>query len=583
MTNLITNNAYRILGLDGSANQKDILKRAKEIGVRLKIDDYPKYDLDINLPDNIRTEESVNDALKRLQNVKYNLNEYFFWFNISDTVDENAFENLRYSDAASFDTAIQIWQNASITNNSTGLLYKKNLALLYCLILFNEENDDYLNESLSLWKEIIDSDKFWTAFEKSFAINNDQVTNSDMMYALKENIVKHTSNIYHDLHLQYENKKYIRDFHATFDTIGEKTEENILNPIHESIYDTIRNMRKIRLKQESDVSETNKTCDNCGNPVLPKMYKRFEDTSILCKTCDMEKGKERKKRIKEQATVQGSSKTILQINRTITKLKSQLDQLHEIGLYDNVQSKVVRDDASQEIRHVAIMIHNDMHMKSKSLELLNLAKTIAGTQNVKEKWEIDIQKINEIMDDDEENTWQVSRGILFKKELTIKNDSIQYHNTKIFFNDVLSLAIPGGGDKKFFISIKSNKDKMKIPFDHNTDQLLGVLQRIGPTLDPIIVDKLVRSIFEDNQTVTIGKVDFDKNGYHTSKIFKRKSVLWNDDIYPAENIQGTNFLFEKKDDMRREFATVHLKEPNAYVIPELVKACWNEYHMRNPQ
>jgi hypothetical protein len=48
MSNLIVNNAYRILGLDGSANQKDVLKRSKEIINRLKIDDYPEYTLDIN-------------------------------------------------------------------------------------------------------------------------------------------------------------------------------------------------------------------------------------------------------------------------------------------------------------------------------------------------------------------------------------------------------------------------------------------------------------------------------------------------------------------------------------------------------
>ena len=582
MTNLITNNAYRILGLDSSANQKDILKRTKEIIGRLKIDDYPEYDLDINLPDNIRTEESVNDALKRLQNIKHNLNEYFFWFNISDTVDENAFENLRYSDAASDDTAIQIWEDASITNNSTGLLYKKNLVLLYCLILFNEENDDYLNESLSLWKEIIDSDKFWTAFEKSFAINNDQVTNSDMMYDLKENIVKHISNIYHDLHLQHENKKYIKDFHATFDTLGEKTEENILNPIHESIYDTISKLKKIRLKQESDVSETNKTCDNCGNPVLPKMYKRFEDTSILCKTCDMEKGKEWKRKIKEEATVQGSSKTILQINRTITKLKSQLDQLHEIGLYDNVQSKVVRDDVTREIREVSVMVHNDMHMKSKSLELINLAKTIAGTENVKENYETDVEKVVESIEIGKDNTLNLEFGnFIRKKKLVINNDFIVYNKKKIFYKDVLSYSLYF--DNGFYISIKSHKDKMEMSVGKELELVNVVHGRIFPLIVPIILAKLMRTIFEDNQTVTIGKVDFDKNGYHTSKFFKRKSALWKNVGYQAEIVYdrgGEVWLFEGE--MNQRFTTVRLKEPNAHVIPPLVESCVKEYHMRNP-
>ena len=589
MSNLIVNNAYRILGLDSTANQKDVLKRYKEIINRLKIDDYPEYDLDINLPEKFRTEESVNDALKKLQNIKNNLNEYFFWFNIADTVDENAFDYLQNDDATSYNEAILIWKNASDTENSTGLHYKKNLALLYCLMLLNEENEIYLKESLSNWKEIIDSDKFWATFEKSYAVNNDQTINSVMIFDFRENIVKYISDIYHDLHLQHGNKKYVKDFQDVFGIIGEKTEESLLNPIHDSIYDTINKLKKIRLKEESDVSETNKTCDNCGNPALPTIN-LFEDDSVLCNTCYKEMGKEWQKRIKDEETVQGSSKAMVQIKRTITKLESQLDQLREVGLYDNVQSKVVRDHASREIREIAIMIHNDMHMKSKSLELINLAKTIAGTENIKENWESDVEKINEFIDADDENTWKSSRGRLFKKELTLKNDFIQYHKTKIFYKDVLSFAILGGGDKKFFISIKTHKDKMKIPFDYNFDQLNAVVGRIGPILDTILVDRLVRSIFDDNQTVTIGKVDFDKNGYYTSKFFKRKSVLFRNcqELFLAENIQGVNFLYDypvrqMHTMVKREFATVPLKEPNAYVIPELVKSCWNEYHMRNPQ
>ena len=133
MSNFLINNAYRILGLDGSANQKTILKRSKEIINRLNIDDYPEYDLDIDLSEKFRTEESVNDALKRLQNMKNNLHEYFFWFNIADTVDEDAFSHLQYGDSKSIDDALEIWKNASDTENSIGLHYKKNISILYCL------------------------------------------------------------------------------------------------------------------------------------------------------------------------------------------------------------------------------------------------------------------------------------------------------------------------------------------------------------------------------------------------------------------------------------------------------------------
>lgn len=77
MTNYIQNNAYRILGLDTSASPKEILKRSKEITARLKIDDLPEYDLDFNLDKNLRSEESITNAVKILQNNKTVISQIF--------------------------------------------------------------------------------------------------------------------------------------------------------------------------------------------------------------------------------------------------------------------------------------------------------------------------------------------------------------------------------------------------------------------------------------------------------------------------------------------------------------------------
>jgi hypothetical protein len=587
MSNLIANNAYRILGLDGSTNQKDVLKRSKEIINRLKIDDYPEYSLDIHLPAKSRTEESVNDSLKRLQNMKNNLNEYFFWFNIADTVDENAFEYLQYDDATSYDNAIQIWKNASNTENSTGLLYKKNLALLYCLMLLNEENDIYLKESLTNWKEIIDSDKFWTAFEKSYAVNNDQTVNSDLISDFRENIVKHISDIYHDLYLQHENKKYVKDFQDIFGTLGDKTEESLLKPIHESIYDTIKKLNKISLENnnevdENEITESDYVCDNCGKSVSPKMYKTYDDDSILCLECHVDIGKEWKKRIKEEETVQGSGKAILNIQRVLKKLESQLDELREIGLYDDIQSKVVRDHVAEAIRGVAVMIHNEAHMQAKSIELINLAKKIAGTENVKEKSETDVKTIEEIIKtDNEDSITVVMGGFLRKKELNVKNTFIQYGKKIIYYKDVISVAFYQDNEE-YVISIDSIKDDLKIKF-HNWDLFTKVYGRVDSFVESIIVTRLVDLIFEKGRTVNIGKIGFDSNGYHSSKLFRGKSVLWEDDLYPAQINQGYAILFENKNNQAKQFAIIPLKEPNAVILPSLVDTCFKEYHMRKQQ
>jgi predicted CoA-binding protein len=104
MSNILKNNAYQILGLDLTASEKDILKRSKEILNRLKIDDIPEYDSDIELFDNFRNEESVKEAIQKLQSAKKQIIEFFFWFYISDDIDKKA---LKYIKDKDFQSAIQ--------------------------------------------------------------------------------------------------------------------------------------------------------------------------------------------------------------------------------------------------------------------------------------------------------------------------------------------------------------------------------------------------------------------------------------------------------------------------------------------
>ena len=582
MSNFLINNAYRILGLDGSANQKIILKRSKEIINRLNIDDYPEYDLDIDISEKFRTEESVNDALKRLQNMKNNIREYFFWFNIADTVDEDASNYLQYDDVTSIDNAIEIWKNASNTENSTGLYYKKNLSVLYCLMLFKEDNDELLKESLSNWKEIIDSDKFWISFEKSYAVNNDQTTNSDSMITLRKNISKYISDIYHDLYLQYGDKKYVKNFQDIFGTLGDKTEETLLKPLHELIYGTINELKKINLENndtdEDKITEINHACDKCGKTVIPNTYTTYDDGSILCEDCKIH-SREWKEKIKQEETVQGSTKAVLSINRIIKKLQLQLDQLHEIGLYENVQSIVVRDHAAESIRRVSITIHNEAHMKNKSLDLLNLAIKISGTESTKEKCQSDIQTIGGFIDDDEANAIVLDIGGFFqKKELIIKSDFIQYGAKQIYYKDVIAVGYYND-DKNYVITLDSKKDDIEIK-SKNYELFSNILNRIDPIVEPIIVNRLTKLIFEENKEIKIGHVIFDRNGYHSKQAFRNKSVSWEDPIYPPKIENGTIILLEAENDHAKIFTEIPMRENNASIIPIFVETLYKEYNIR---
>src|ERR1700739_5148409 len=192
MSTTLKNNAYHILGLDTTASEKEILKRSKEIANRLKIDDQPIYDLDIGVFEDFRTEESVKDALQRLQAARKRIKEYFFWFQIADDVDEQALGLLKHKD---YLNAIRIWEHASDGETAKAYLYKRNLAILYCMVLSVEDDKQYLHDSLIAWKAVVDSDKFWSSFTKAYKLHDEQPASDDVISDFRKHVIEYLSDI----------------------------------------------------------------------------------------------------------------------------------------------------------------------------------------------------------------------------------------------------------------------------------------------------------------------------------------------------------------------------------------------------
>lgn len=583
MPDLIRNNAYRILGLDNSASQRDIMKRYREITNRLKIGDRPRYALDLNLPDTLRTVNAVDDAVKKLQNRSSNLTEYFFWFGISDTVDEEAFEHLQHGNAVSYDRAAQIWKNRSGTGNFTELSYKRNLAILYCLYMFSKDDDTILKESILAWKEVVDANIFWRLFEKKCAMDNKTVMHEGAVNDLKKSITANISDIYYDLYVHHHNPRYVKEFYNIFGTFGQKTENHLLNPIHQSVYDTVEKLNKIEEKDGNNLKETdgiNVKCDNCGivSKRLPKSHFDYIDGSTLCMACHKSVGKEWQKKAQSLETVEGSGKKLRQIEKMVEKIELDLKQLHDLGLHNVDQSMVMRDHVAEAIRRAAVMIHNQAHMREKSLELFNVAKKISTTEHTKEQVESDLKIVTENIARDKEGALIFDFGFVHKKELIVKGTFVEYGKTKIYYKNVNSIMYHGSGLHCVF-NIRSSRDSIFVKLDEASWTTL--LNRVWPLVEPHLIGNLVKQIFEKDQYITIGRIRFDKTGYHISKpVRKAKSVLWNETIYIPTLIAAEAVLYKNRNNVQKRFATVSLKKPNAVVIPTLVKACFNEFHLR---
>lgn len=343
MSYTLKNNAYHILGLDISASEKDILKRSKEIINRLRADDIHGYDLDIGLFKDFRTEDAVKDALQRLQAPKKKLKEYFFWIQIADSIDEQALGLLQKKD---YLNAVRVWQKAAEGQSTKAFFYKKNLAILYCLILSAEDNKEYLQRSLATWKELVGSDRFWASFSKVYRLHDEQTASEDIVSDFKDHVVGYLSDIYTELHHLHKHSDYVNEFQKVFSAKGQTVEKSVLGPAYQAISGAVEKLEKMKVSADGTLD------------------------------------KEEKKTIKE----------------LIGLIRSELNKLIDLGLYNDSKTKVMRDRAATAIRSLSIDLHNDLNETEIALGLAKIAEEISGTESSKNKVQADVATLQGNLD-----------------------------------------------------------------------------------------------------------------------------------------------------------------------------------------
>ncbi|MBP6944499.1 hypothetical protein KBD61_01375 [Patescibacteria group bacterium] len=542
MTQTLSNNSFHILGLDTSSSQKDVSKRAKEIINRLKIDDKPVYETDIDVSNALRTESSVKEASERLQLPKKRIKEYFFWFQIADDIDERAIGHVRGNE---YDQALAIWQKASDSDTAKALFYKKNLALLYCHILGKEDNKRYLQDSLQAWSDVINSDKFWSAFSKLYKLHDDQTSNQEIIDDFRGQAVAFLSDIFTELNHTYKDDNYINEFQKVFSSKGGKMEKTVLNPIYATINDAVESLEKMKISEDGVFD-------------------------------------------KDEADV---------VKKSVATIQSELNRLIDLGLYDDSQSKLMRDRAANALRTVVLDLHNNLNELNRSKKLLEAAMQICGTDSLRHKLKSELEQIDKNINEDIENSLSLEipgygGTIVFKntffvwggKKVSYKDvTAIAYHSTR-HSTTVYSVSV--STTYTYETEIVIGDDRVKFSLSAGSDEsheketwakLAGLLSHL---IEPILIRKFVERIFDRGETVKIGYVDFTKDGYSytRTKFFGGKvveSVPWDKDIYTPKFDSGEVILFkhDAKKDKGVQFASVSMSNDNAVIIPELVKTC----------
>ena len=513
-----------MLGLDITASQKDIFRRYKEIINRLKIDDKPVYDLDIHISDNFRTEERVKDALKDLQSQKENIKEYFFWFQITNINDKKVLDLIA---KGKFTDAIKTLKELAKIENINSFFYKKNLAILYCILLEKEDNEKYLDESISIWNEITKSDKFWETFTKNYTNQNEQTVSQDNINSFRNSVTKEISDVYADLGQIHKEANYVKKFQDIFGVYGESTAKNVLHPVYRAINDRIIELQNITITQSD---------------------KEIDDK-------------------------------IAAIEKNIDAVKTLLGKLKKSGLYEQPESKVVRDHVAEAIRAKVIMIHNRAGLYGEAEKFIKIAANIAGTVSYKAELESDSGKIEKSIEIDNKSVVSiVKKGIFSTKSAEFKPRYVDYESKRIYYQDVDLISYNGINSNystTYYFTISAGKISISLSFS-DLQTWRNVIRLSSQLIIPVIVKKYSNTIFEKNGSITIGELTFNKKGFSRQKFWGGEdSVEWKEIIYVPKFVSGNIYVYKLRDGKQKIFSTLAMATPNAVILPELLKECVN--------
>lgn len=533
MPNSLKFNAYHILGLDTSATSKQILQRSNEIIQRLKIEDCPAYDLDIAAFGNVRTEESVKDATRRLQSPKLRMQEHFFWFEHSAQDPKP----MALIVARDYVAAADYWKSAAVGDGDASFRCARHLALARSLSLLAGNNSGGLDASLDAWKAILESAAFWASFSKSYKFDENSASD-EVVADFRKDAPALVSDIYVEIQETRGATDYVYEFQKSFSAKGERVEKDILNPA----------FRVIQLHIAS-----------------------LDAVDMAGTTFDAGKA--------------------AQVRQAITAIQSELNTLVDAGLFNDSATKIVRDRIANSIRRIVLDMHNNHRALAKSHRLLEVAAQIAGTDALKSMLAEELTQIQKNIDDEAASTLTLDiPGTLGGGKVALTNDCMTYDNRKILYKDATRISYHAVSRSVNFIPVSQTYHYMvaspqeTIMFSFGTTLYIGneqkkeVWARLAgvskEVIEPHIVQKLVERIFSSGGAVRIGDVEFSRDGYHRSKMFGgQDEVSWTDTVYVPTFSSGNVILWKAKNGKSATFATVAMSTPNAVVMPELIKAC----------
>ena len=329
MSNKITNNAYRILGLLPNSTTKEISRRLKNLDKLIRIGSIPDFDFDFNYFNQLRTEENVSIIKNILFNPKEQILHYFFSIYLQSDEQVNQMKEL--------EKEFTIEKINEYYNNRSDMITSKNSVLLMYLYLYinkNEKSDrikKLIVDSLYLWYEIIFSKQFYKTFKALYLVDDEIGIAEDLLDTVQEEFQKELVKAYSEL-------------------VEIRNEPEIIAEL-------------VNIFDIKDSNITVKQVEDC--------YKNIDNAIEILDAMN----------ISEDGIFDDDEKRTLKENLII--VQNNLNTLMDYDLYDDSRTIVLRDRIVRIVRNQMIDLHNNLLERKTALNLIDFAIKICGTEGLK--------------------------------------------------------------------------------------------------------------------------------------------------------------------------------------------------------
>lgn len=177
------------------------------------------------------------------------------------------------------------------------------------------------------------------------------------------------------------------------------------------------------------------------------------------------------------------------------------------------------------------------------------------------------------------------------------NEYVSYKDTRLNYSDITAISckqiyhstnlIPT--NQEFSFAFYGTDNKIILNFGtalnigaNNRKEIFYKLFSISKgVVVPILVTNLVKKIVNEDETIKIGEVFFNKNGYYRRKFFGGEDwVYWKDNVAEPMLNSGIYNLYKENNGHFRHFSSVPLEMLNSILIPELVESLYSIFNSK---